>query len=203
MEENQTAESVEQAPAAVKEQEPKKSGAVRAFGLFAIIAAIALCVGYFLPYTSMTDETRASFEASASQEVLKGSGITNGDMFDASFVTWTRLYWQESESVSDALNIGAGSNSVLWIFAIMVASAALAVLALLFALARKATPIVLLSLLNVGVLSFLSAFFEEIAVGAKYTWAFGHTYMIVVLAMLMFAGVSLFCAKRKAKRSAK
>ena len=204
MEENQSAESVEQAPAAVKEQEPKKNDAVQVCWIAAIIVAIALCVGYFLPYTSMTDESREKYSGS-SIEIVEGSGITWSDMEDPSFVTWGHAYWAIADYTSTVSKVSLEHNGYMWNFVGFAISGGLAVIALICALARKATPTVLFSLLNVFMLSIISAYFEESGpvAGGNSVWAFGHTYMVVVLAMLMFAGVSLFCAKRKAKRSAK
>ncbi len=209
MEETQVQEgtaSEAQAPqaqvAAVAQQGAGKKGAgVFLPALIAILAAIALCVGYFLPYTTMTEDAQARYSSLSESEIVDGSGVTWGEMDEASCVTWARAYWMMYDYTSSTTKVTGFTNGYLQNFAIFVASGVLAVLALLFALARKATPTVLFSLLNLGALVLIGAYFEQSGPvsGGNSVWAFGHEYLFVALGVLIVAGVWLFVAKKAAK----
>lgn len=188
--------------AAVQVDAPKKGKGTFLPALVAILAAIALCVGYFLPYTEMTEKGQALIASSSDAEIVSGAGVTWDDMSDASFVTWGRAYWAMYDYTSNLTKVSDAHNGYLWNFVTFAASGALAVLVLVFALARKATPVVLFSLINLGAVNLLSSYFEQYGpvAGGNSAWAFGHEYLSVVLVVLIVAGVWLFIAKKVAKR---
>lgn len=191
-----------QAQVAVAQQDAAKKGAgVFLPALIAILAAIALCVGYFLPYTTMTQDSRERYASLSESEIVEGSGVTWDDMDEASCVTWARAYWSMYDYSSSTTKVTGFTNGYLQNFAVIVASGVLAVLALLCALARKATPTVLFSLLNLGALALLGAYFEQSGPisGGNSVWAFGHEYLFVALGVLIVAGVWLFIAKKVTK----
>ncbi len=202
-ESNQGGQAAQAQPAAATQQDAAKKGK-GAFlpGLIAILAAIALCVGYFLPYTAMTEEGQERYGSLASSEIISGSGVTWGEMDDASFVTWGRAYWMMYDYTAGTTKVTGLENGYLQNFTVFVASGVLAALALLCALARKATPTVLFSLLNLGCLALIGTYFEKTGPvsGTISAWAFGHEYLFVTLGVLIVAGIWLFIAKKAAKR---
>lgn len=203
MEETQVQEETSsEAKAAVAQgSAPKKGAGVFPPTLIAVLAAIALCVGYFLPYTTMTEESQSRYSSLMGSEIVDGSGVTWGDMDEASCLTWARAYWAMYDSTSTTTKATGFNNGYLQCFAIFVASAVLAVLALLCALARKATPTVLFSLLNLCALALIGMYFEQSGPvsGSNSVWAFGHEYLFVAVGVLIVAGVWLFIAKKVAK----
>ena len=203
MEETQVQEgTASEAKAAVAQgSAPKKGAGVFLPALIAVLAAIALCVGYFLPYTAMTEDAQARYSSQAESEIIDGSGVTWGEMDEASCVTWARAYWSMYDYTWTTTKVAGFANGYLQNFAVIAASGVLAVLALLCALARKATPTVLFSLLNLGALALIGMYFEESGPvsGGNSVWAFGHEYLFVTVGVLIVAGVWLFVAKKVAK----
>ena len=168
----------------------------------AVVVAILLCVSYFLPFTSLKDESLLTNSMLSDVELVSGTGITYADMGNPSYVRWAQVYKALSDSAEDlGLSSMNGYNEV---FAILAASGVLALLSLLFSLLKKATPVVLLSLMNLGVLAFVTKYFEisgPVSDSALSTWAFGHTALLVLSVVLAVVGVWLFVAKHMQKKA--
>ncbi len=170
--------------------------------IVAVVVAVLLCVSYFLPFTSLKDESLLTNSMLSDVELVSGTGITYADMGNPSYVRWAQVYKALSDSAEDlGLSSMNGYNEV---FVILVASGVLALLSLIFSLLKKATPVVLLSLMNLGVLMFVTKYFElsgPVSDSALSTWAFGHTALLVLSGALAAVGVWLFIAKHIQKRS--
>lgn len=181
---------------------PKANG-TRVPSIVVILAAILLCVSYFLPFTTAKEGSTIVNEYVSTLEVADGSGITFADMKTPSFVMWARTYKALSDEVSDTLSASANGYQVL--FVIFAASIVVAVLAALFGLLRKAVPTALFAIANLAVNVFIGKYFGTygpVASGGSYDWAPGHVVMLAAAAVLAVAGIWLFVAKRAEKKTA-
>ncbi len=188
--------------AATPASAPKANG-TRIPSIVVILAAILLCVSYFLPFTTAKEDSIATNSYVQSVEVSEGSDVTIGDLASPSVITWARFYKAYSERVASASS--NSMNDYIVLFWIIVVSGALAVLALLFALLRKAIPTTLFALLNLGLNAFLCHYFEgygPVSSGAASDWAPGHVVMLAAAAVLAAAGIWLFVAKHAEKKIA-
>ena len=181
---------------------PKANGA-RVPSIVVILAAILLCVSYFLPFTAAKEGSTIVNEYVSTLEVADGSGITFADMKTPSFVMWARTYKALSDEVADTLSTSANGYQVL--FVIFAASIVVAVLAALFSLLRKAVPTALFAIANLAVNVFIGKYFGTygpVASGGSYDWAPGHVAMLAAAVVLAAAGIWLFVAKHAEKKAA-
>lgn len=180
----------------------KKDISVKSPSIVVIAAAVLLCASYFLPFTTAKEDSIVTSEFAQSYEISEGSDITMGDLANPSIITWARFYKAYCDSLEKPVTSDLNDYSA--IFWLIVVSGALAVLALLFALLRKATPTALLALANLGLMSLIGSYFEgygPVSSGAASDWAFGHVALIATGAVLAVAGIWLFVAKWKQKHA--
>lgn len=178
-----------------------KKGSASIPALVAIIAAIVLCVSFFLPFTTVKNDSIVGNEFAKSFEVVEGSGVTVDEMANPSLVTWARAYKAYGEKLNSTVSSSLNDYSMMfWVIVIAGVNAALA---LLFALLRKATPTTLFALACLALVSFACFYFESygpVSSSAASVWAFGRVVTLGAAAVLAAAGIWLFVAKRKDKR---
>ncbi|WP_321973615.1 hypothetical protein [Paratractidigestivibacter sp.] len=180
-----------------------KKGSALIPSIVTIAAAVLLCASYFLPFTSVKDESAATSIFAQAYEINEGSDLTVSDLANPSIVTWARFYKAYCDRLERPVTSSLNDCSIM--FWVIVVSGVAAVLALLFALLRKATPTSLLALANLGLISFVGWYFEKygpVPSGAASNWAFGRLVMLGSAAVLTAAGVWLFVAKRAEKKAA-
>ena len=166
----------------------------------AIIAAILLCASYFLPFTMAKEDSIVTSQFAQSFEIYEGSGVTASDLANPSIITWARFYKAYCDRLEKSVT--SDLNDYSFVFWLIVVSGALAVLALLFALLRKATPTALFALANLGLMMLISQYFEDygpVSSGAASNWAFGRMALLGFAAVLVAAGIWLFIAKWRQK----
>ncbi len=179
-----------------------KKNAILAPSIAVVLAAVLLCVSYFLPFTIATEGSPATSEYARSYEISEGSGVMLSELASPSLVTWARAYKAMSEGLSSLVTTDS-MDAYMFLFWVIVASGAAAAFALLFALLRKAIPTVLFALVNLGLNSFLCLYFETsgpVSSGAESTWAFGRFMVLGAAGVLAVAGIWLLVAKRAQKR---
>ena len=175
---------------------PAKDG-TRAPAIAAILAAILLCACYFAPFTIADAGSAPTTEIASTIELVEGSGIMASELASPSLVKWADVYKAYSDHLANGLN-----DATLMYWAI-VASAGSALLAALFALLRKATPVVLLGGINIAALVFVNFYFTTygpVSSSASSSWAWGHMALFAAAGALLAAGIWLFVAKWRQKR---
>lgn len=180
-----------------------KKSTILAPSVTVVLAAILLCVSYFLPFTIATEGSPATSEYAQSYEISEGSGVMLSELASPSLVTWARAYKATSDGIANLTTTNA-MDAYSFLFWIIVASGVAAAFALLFALLKKATPTVLFALTNLGLNSFLCLYFETsgpVSSGAQNTWAFGRFVVLGAAVALVVTGIWLFAAKRAQKRA--
>ncbi len=172
--------------------------------ILAIVAAILLCMSFFLPFTTAKEDSIVGNAFAQSQEIKEGSGVTVGELANPSLVTWARVYKAYCESLDGTVTNTLSDYSIMFWMIVIAGSAA--VLSLLFALLRKASPTTLFALACLGLVSFICHYFEEygpVSSGAASVWSFGRVVTLGSAAVLAAAGIWFFIVKHGKKKAAK
>ncbi|WP_294439708.1 hypothetical protein [uncultured Slackia sp.] len=160
----------------------------------AIVAAVILVASFFLPYASAVEEYRESLEAVPDAWLDESLGMTASDIVDLSLFEYANAYASmASNGWGDSWMIIAGLIASVGVFA---------VLTLLFALLRKATPTALFAALTLAVSQIVSWDFAERGVMPSNSYEPGLSTMLLIVASVIAiaAAIWLFIAKFKAKR---
>lgn len=168
--------------------------------IVAIIAAAVLVVGFFLPYATATDDARARIEANPGISSSYMPSLKAGDMLDPSLFTYARGYLDLADSMS-----GSASQGFALYAGLIIATGALSLIALLLASLRKPAGSLVVSLLDLGVLTLLSADFESrgvISASNNLAWSYGHMLLFIAAAAVVAGSIWMIISRRMARKRA-
>lgn len=152
-------------------------------GILALILALLLVLGFVVPHMSLTGEYRDQADVAGLLPLEEELGINASELKDLSFLKYD--LWMSRVSFND--------NGLAIISLIM---AGLSLLILLFAAVRRATPLVIFSLIFIGLYDrMIEGFMNRIGSDGPYDWAIGHTLWQVCPFLLVAVGVWLFVTK--------
>ncbi len=115
--------------------------------VIAILGALIIIVSLFLPYASATDVRMEEINNTPDVIIDSEMGITTSDLENISIVTFANYY------STNSISIFASNEGYIYL-AFVITITVFAVAALLFALLKKATPIIIFSILNLLVIAF-------------------------------------------------
>lgn len=168
--------------------------------VIAFVVALVGILSFFIPYASLQDEEhRDSLNEFGEMEVVDDVDMTLGDMVDPSLFTLTKIYVQGVDSIwngDEAAYIVGGIYGAIGVFA---------VLAALFALARRPILMLLSDLIMFGAFWFGKIFAEESGVMASYIaprdWSMGYYLYYPVAVILVICAIWMLVAKRMDKKA--
>ena len=163
-----------------------------------IVAAILLAGSFFLPYASVDKETRKSLNQYPDQMYMAEIEMTNRQSADLALVEFFKMYSYISGNMS-----GNAKDIATLCVALMGVMAGITVLILLFALTKKPIPIVILSILNIGIAYLFSWDLKDRGVidGAPYSFSVAYYLIFILLALLAVGSIVAKVLKKKEKVS--
>ncbi len=161
-----------------------------------IIGALLLIIAFFLPYAAARDEYRADLLAYPDLILDKELGLSNADVVDLSLFEYASIYAGQTESAF-------GPIAVIYL-AVIGAAALTALLALLFALLRKATPAAIFAMLNMSTVLLLNWDFEDRGMlpNTTYDWGIAKWVYLISAILVIASAIWLFILKHRAKATA-
>lgn len=171
--------------------------------IIACLVCLIAVVGFFLPYISMPDEYSSFIEANQvfgnPDTPYEFSDLTYEDLKDISLFEFSKLAYQgRYEGSSD------GTNGIL-ISGIYSLTGVLGLLGFLWAAGKRATPLVITSLLMGGAIALVNwaAEYDGLMSNPEMSWGISHSLYYPCAAILFVCGIWLFAAKRKTKKEAR
>ena len=174
--------------------------------LFAFLGAVVMIVSVFLPYASATDKYRQNLDDA--QEIADSidlgeldeyneSDIKASEMKDVSLFKFIKMYYNMTKGFTNAVKY----TYVVLLGGILVT----ALLAGIFALAKKATPIVIFSIISfIGFWIMHKDFTSRgVVPSSYYNWGTGYFLFFAGFALAIIAGIALFVLKVKNKKESK
>lgn len=171
--------------------------------LLALVISVIAIVGFFLPYISMPDEYSSFIEANQvfgnPDTPYEFSDLTYEDLKDISLFEFSKLAYQGRHEVSSD-----GKKGIL-IAGIYSLTGVLGLLGFLWAAGKRATPLVITSLLMGGAIALVNwaAEYDGLMSNPEMSWGVSHSLYYPCAAILFFCGIWLFVAKWKMKKEAR
>ena len=153
-------------------------------GILALILALLLVLGFVVPHMSLTGEYRDQADVAGLLPLEEELGINASDLKDLSFLKYDLWF----------LRAGAITTNDMAIMSLILGG--LSLLILLFAAVRRATPLIIFSLIFISAYKFTTeSYMTRVGSDGPYDWAIGHTLWQVCPFLLVAVGVWLFVTK--------
>ncbi len=166
--------------------------------IIAIIVAVIAIITFFLPFISATKEFSEQLDRRANEKVFSSSDLKVGDMKNLSLFDYAKVYLQAGKEIYRDQSTGT-------FYAILIgAIAVFAILILLFALGKKAVPIIIFSIL-MGIDFYLINWDftdRRIMPDSDRVWGIAHYAFYPIAVILLICGIWMLVEKKKAKRQA-
>ena len=173
--------------------------ALRVPFIITLVAAVALLVGFFLPYVSAQGDFREMLLEDPETELGNDTSMTTGEMADASLFEFSRVFIDDMQNVEGYTQVDR-----TFTLAVFIADGVLSVILLLFAIAKKPVPIIVFSLF--GALSFWLTWLDFDTRGLleeRYALGISFYLTIACLVVLFVGAIWLLVEKMKHKKRIK
>lgn len=150
--------------------------------LVVLAGAIILIAAFFLPYASATKEWKEFLTETSGEKYLEGSDMENQELINISLLEYTKLY----STLGATLELGKFGYIYVALFA---AVGVCSFLVLIFAIFKKAIPVMVFDLLTFGTNYLLFGDFKDrgIMSGSNYHTGVG-CYLYFAVTVVVFLG---------------
>lgn len=163
--------------------------------IVALVGAVLVMLCLFLPYASATEKFAAELDASPNAIINEDLGISAADMKNVSAVDFSYMYSALSYSLF-------GGNDGYFYIGMVIAIGLFGLLCALFTLLKKATPIIVFSLLNLLVIAFQNYdyYLRNIIPSETYNWGVSVYLFYIAIGLSLIGAIWMLVAKIKLKK---
>ena len=161
----------------------------------ALIGALLMIITVFLPYSTAIGEYKAELKTTADTVISEDLGMDSGDLINVSMFDYARIYSKLTHQMF------YGKDGYIYV-GFVVAILLFSVLCILFSLLKKATPIIVFSMLSFLVFAFQSFdfYFRDEIPNENYAWGFGYYIFYFAAALTLAGAIWLLIVKVKNKK---
>ncbi|MBQ4119319.1 MAG: hypothetical protein IJD45_02895 [Clostridia bacterium] len=162
--------------------------------ILAVFGSLLMIITLFLPFSTATEDFKAEINKNPEYVIYEDIDLKAKDVVNRSMVDYAQVY---STMTS---RLFAGNEGVIYV-GIVGAIGIFALIGLISALFRKATPTIIFTILSFFVFAFLGFdFYHRGEIPSEsYNWGFGYYIFYVATVITVIGAIWLFAMKHKNK----